>query len=303
MVGLPASGKSTYAKELSEKTGAVICSSDALRKELYGDENEQGDSHKVFEILHKRIKEHLSNGQDVIYDATNISSKRRRHFLSQLSKVEYNKECVIMATPYEKCLENNRNRDRVVPEEVIKKMYMSWNTPYFFEGWDNIAIVRKEEDVTITPEDFVAKTWQYDQRNSHHSLSLGQHCSDARVYIDRYFLVMYPYRIMKVALLDAASIHDCGKEFTATFRNCRGEETSECHFYNHENTGAYEALFFNYGHDDALTVSILVNLHMCPYQWEKSPNTEKLQNKYKKLWGDNLYDSVMLLHEADVDAH
>ena len=108
---------------------------------------------------------------------------------------------------------------------------------------------------------------------------------------------------MCLALLDAASVHDCGKEFTATFHNCKGEETSECHYYNHENAGAYGALFFNYEHDDALTVSILVNLHMRPYQWENSPNTEKLQNKYRKLWGNKLYDSVMLLHEADVSAH
>lgn len=303
MVGLPASGKSNYAKELSEKTGAVICSSDALRKELYGDENEQGDSKEVFDLLHSRIKQHLSKGKNVIYDATNISSKRRRAFLNELTKVDCNKECVIMAVPYEKCLENNRNRDRVVPEEVIKKMYMGWHTPYYFEGWDKIRIIRKEDDITITPEDFLEKTWDYDQKNSHHSLSLGEHCCKARIHILNYFFTTYPYEVMSLALLDAASVHDCGKEFTATFRNCKGEETTECHFYSHENTGAYEALFFDYEHKDTLKVSILVNLHMRPYQWEKSPNTEELQNKYRKLWGDKLYDSVMLLHEADVSAH
>ena len=37
MVGLPGSGKSTYAKELAERTNAKICSSDAIREELTGD--------------------------------------------------------------------------------------------------------------------------------------------------------------------------------------------------------------------------------------------------------------------------
>ena len=36
LCGLPASGKSTYAKELSKKENATIYSSDAIREELYG---------------------------------------------------------------------------------------------------------------------------------------------------------------------------------------------------------------------------------------------------------------------------
>ena len=39
MVGLVGSGKSTYAKQLAEETNAIICSSDAIREELCGDEN------------------------------------------------------------------------------------------------------------------------------------------------------------------------------------------------------------------------------------------------------------------------
>ena len=41
MVGLPASGKSTYAKLLAEEVDGIIVSSDAIRKEWYGDENIQ----------------------------------------------------------------------------------------------------------------------------------------------------------------------------------------------------------------------------------------------------------------------
>lgn len=41
MVGLPGSGKSTYAKELSNDLDAIICSSDIIRKELCVDINSQ----------------------------------------------------------------------------------------------------------------------------------------------------------------------------------------------------------------------------------------------------------------------
>ena len=51
MVGLPASGKSTKAQELAKEYNATIFSSDALRKELYGDENIQGDNTKLFNTL------------------------------------------------------------------------------------------------------------------------------------------------------------------------------------------------------------------------------------------------------------
>ena len=61
MVGLPGSGKSTYAKKLSDKVQITIYSSDAIREELFGDENCQTDNNEVFETLHKRVKDRLRN--------------------------------------------------------------------------------------------------------------------------------------------------------------------------------------------------------------------------------------------------
>lgn len=77
LCGLPGSGKSTYAKQLSDETNAIICNSDAIRRELFGNENLQENNDTVFKILHSRIKENLKSGHDVIYDATNIHSKRQ----------------------------------------------------------------------------------------------------------------------------------------------------------------------------------------------------------------------------------
>ena len=85
LVGLPGSGKSTYAAEQHEKYGTHVCSSDAIRAEL-GDVNDQSNNEKVFQILHRRIKDYLRNGESVIYDATNIKSKRRRAFMAELKE-------------------------------------------------------------------------------------------------------------------------------------------------------------------------------------------------------------------------
>ena len=53
-----------------------------------------------------------------------------------------------------------------------------------------------------------------------------------------------------------------------------------------------------------LDVAVLIRWHMQPYFWEKdSVNGEKTMNKYKKLWGDELLEQIMKLHEADKKAH
>ncbi len=59
MVGLPASGKSTYAQYIAEQENAIIHSSDSLREELFGDVNENSRNDELFRELHNRIKADL----------------------------------------------------------------------------------------------------------------------------------------------------------------------------------------------------------------------------------------------------
>ena len=51
LIGLPASGKSYYAKQLSEQYNAKIYSSDNLREELFGDVNECNRNEELFKEL------------------------------------------------------------------------------------------------------------------------------------------------------------------------------------------------------------------------------------------------------------
>ena len=56
LVGVSGSGKSTLAKMLKEgNDNIVIVSSDAVRAELLGDENDQSRNGEVFNEVHKRI--------------------------------------------------------------------------------------------------------------------------------------------------------------------------------------------------------------------------------------------------------
>lgn len=294
MVGLVASGKSTYAERLARETDAIILSSDAIRWELFGDETDQDHNQKVFQELHKRAKEWLCDGRNVIYDATNISSKRRRAFLSELTKIDCIKNCVIIATPYGRCLYNNSKRTRIVPEYAIKNMYLKWQTPALFEGWDSIECINNYDTHYIDPIQVADSLICYDQHNTHHALTLGEHMIKTADIVSS-------NDDCNVNIFAAALTHDMGKPMVQTV----DWDKQTMHYYSHEHVSAYETLFID-KHSledvDPLKVSALVTWHMQPYFYEWNDNV-KLQHKYMKIWGDKFYRELILLHEADKSAH
>lgn len=297
MCGLPASGKSHMAQQLAKDHDATIFSSDDLREELFNDVNDQEHNQELFVELHKRIKDCLRNGKSAIFDATNLNYKKRMAFLAELKSIQCEKTCVLMATPYEECFRRNDERERKVPEHAIKRMYMSFDMPHLFEGWDDVTIIYSQEvSKTIrSPFAWVRTVKHYNQDNVHHALTLGEHCEKALEYL------CANNDNVAENLKFATLLHDCGKCFCKTFKNAKGEPTEQAHYYTHEKVGSYDSLFYNTG-GNPIEIATLIRWHMQPYFWEKD-NNEKLHNKYRKLWGESLYQDIMKLHAADKAAH
>ena len=295
LVGLVGSGKSTKAKELAIEYNAEIFSSDALREELFGDINDQKHNQELFIELRRRIKDCLRSGKSVVMDACNINYKKRMAFLAELKNIQCAKICVLMATPYEECWQRNSKRDRKVPGYVMKRMYFSFNIPYWHEGWDDIQIIYADgaKGKYGSVCDWVNSVMDYNQNNSHHSLTLGEHCLKTFEYLDK-----RPVKFWEIKT--AALIHDCGKTKSATYINNKGEQTDECHYYSHQYCGSYDSLFFS-GIDRHLYVAVLIMWHMTPYMaWRQS---EKAKDRDKRILGKLLFDDICLLHEADKSAH
>lgn len=284
LCGLPGSGKSKAAEEYSYCFPVMIHSSDALRKEMFGDENCQDKNNELFNELHSRIKKDLLDGRDVIYDACNIHSKFRMAFLNSIRKIDCCKEAWIIATPYEICLRNNWMRERKIPDAVIDRMYRNWQTPWYFEGWDSIKAFNNYKGYY----DLLTKTkWtrfnQYNQNNPYHTKTLGDHLFAAEEYIKNYS--------DDDNLARAALMHDFGKPY------CRFEDkVGISHYYDHENVGAYDALSI---YCQPVEVSALINYHMHPIHWENVKDYDKVCDKWRKIWGTDFFDKIMLLHEAD----
>ena len=145
MVGLSGSGKSTTAEKLAEKFDAIIFSSDKIRVELFGDDKNVYDKqhHKlVFEELHKRAIEALKQGKNVIYDATNLNSKNRVDFLLQLDKyhIDCRKFAYLMDVDLQSCLFQNKDRNEVVPPDVIDRQIENFDIPSRFEGFEQVIL-------------------------------------------------------------------------------------------------------------------------------------------------------------------
>ena len=132
LIGPPASGKTTLAAVLARLCGATVLSTDVVRAELFGDPAVQGPWAEIEGRLHQRIRESVAAGIPVIVDATHARRPWRLAITQALSlpaPVQWIGWWLY--TPLATCLEWNRNRQRLVPEPVIREMAAALADPVF----------------------------------------------------------------------------------------------------------------------------------------------------------------------------
>ena len=293
LVGLPASGKSTWAKWACRGWNAVCVSSDAIRAELYGDEAIQGKPAEVFKIAKDRIVHWLNEGEDVILDATNMSSKRRVAMLRELKqrvKEPFYAECQVFATPIEVCVKRDTARDRTVGRSVIETMAKQFEVPYYHEGWDYIGLHFSEE--VLHGDELIDEMVGFDQMNPHHSLDLLQHTiATARKLGGE----------EEDTLFEAALWHDVGKLFTQTF-----DDKGVAHYYSHEKVSCYTYLCTYEARlrdtEDILEIACLICYHMQPYFCGDDPDAFAEWGR-KRGMSRHLIDDIWRLHVADKEGH
>lgn len=279
MVGLPGSGKSYIANEINKRTNIKIYSSDNYRLKLLGDENDQSQNEHVFAVMNGDMINDLMNDKDIIYDATNTTLKTRQKTLRLLEKLDVYKICVVVPTTVEDCVERDAKRTRTVGEAVIRKFEHSFQMPQYFEGWDKIIIERPFQlygDYIVNVPDFMKG---YDQKNFHHIYTLDKHCELlAQNYEDKYMNA-------------AGLVHDIGKYFTQMI-----DENGVAHYYSHDNVGTYyllthpEVLNANLIDEIYLKILFFVNWHMRAHN---DIIGSKAKIKYRKLFGDSLYNNLI----------
>lgn len=119
-VGMPGCGKSTVAASLPSHV--VIVNPDSIREELTGDVTDQSKNSEVFRLAHDRAGEALTNGQNVFFDATNLTPKARASLIKIAALTDAMPVAVLFLTPPAECRRRNRERSRIVPEAVMDAM-------------------------------------------------------------------------------------------------------------------------------------------------------------------------------------
>ena len=317
LIGLPASGKSYISKEM-ERDGAVVVSSDLIRSDLYPGWREDYtivDNNVVFEKVNNHIKNLLFSGTDVIYDATNLKSSIRRSFCHFIKNTGCECSAVVMATPLEICQASNLKRTYSVPTGYLRRVYTTFQFPLYSEGFDNISIEVRDDLMSSDLPNFSAEMFkkgglvEYDQHNKNHTMTLGNHLIATHNYVAQHF----PDADKCVRF--AGLFHDIGKPQVCAFTDVHGNPTTDAHYYNHQYTSAYETMLYLMNPDNRVLgycgetydetmsnivhICQLVSCHMMPYFW-KQKSTEL---KYKNFWGEDFYNEVMMLHEADTKSH
>jgi predicted kinase len=150
-IGLPGSGKSSWFK----RHNVVPLSSDMVRSLLFDDIREQRFQDLVFSNLRSMLKARLIAKRPMNYvDATNLTPQERAHWIKLAKDYGYEVQAVFFDVPLEVCIERHQRRDRVVPEDVMRRMAGKLKAPAFEEGFAKITVVRvkKKEDAALAVE-------------------------------------------------------------------------------------------------------------------------------------------------------
>lgn len=141
MVGPPGCGKSHIARKAAASVPDFeVISTDAIRKELNGDEADQANGDEVFALAYSRMQTAGLAGKSVVFDACNCTPRTRHEILEASSGYFDRYITAVFTGGIETCFNNNANRTRHVPQEVIMRMmsHLRETPPSTTEGWDYV---------------------------------------------------------------------------------------------------------------------------------------------------------------------
>ncbi|MFW9867841.1 MAG: AAA family ATPase [Candidatus Thorarchaeota archaeon] len=142
LAGLPASGKTTFAKKLKDvlerkfnKNLVKIIDPDIIRQSITKNTFNYRMESEVRKKNLSIIKKELEKGNIVISDDLNYYSSMR-HDLKKIADF-FNIHLFIfhISTPYEICIKWNKSRGKPIPDKIIKRIHKKFDN-FDKYGWD-----------------------------------------------------------------------------------------------------------------------------------------------------------------------
>lgn len=146
MVGVPGSGKSTYAKKFLSR--ALRISLDDLRLMLTGRTFVARLEPLIVEagvaVTDAVAGYAVARRHDVVYDATNVTVGRRAPLIERARHFGLVPVAVYVEVPLDVALTRNNSRPFPVPTDVVESFYRRLQVPTVGEGFDEVYIVDAE---------------------------------------------------------------------------------------------------------------------------------------------------------------
>lgn len=287
MIGIPGAGKSSFIEQnLKQKyPNLEVISTDAIREELCGDASDNSRDKEVFPLSQERMRNALSKGQPVVYDATNVSKKDRRRLFSSLGRLDKStqKHAIVVLAEPEVAIANQEKRTRFVPDYAIYRMMARFQMPTKSEGFSDVVLYHPYEYDDLLSS-LREKIKGFDQTGKYHVENLREHI-DMAVKAGKNLGA-------SDAVEEALRNHDYGKLYTRSY-----DEDGNAHFYGHENASAYLYLCaktkgFQISKND-LYVTWLIEHH--DMLLHSSIDKEKL----RLMVGEQRYHDLCVIREAD----
>lgn len=128
--GLPASGKTTFAKELARNDGNwVRVNKDDLRNMLHGGRWSGKHERRIVQLERQLVEKALKDGKNVVIDDTNFNSIHEKQYREIAKQYNADFEIKEFDTPLEECIKRDNARPNGVGETVIRKMYNQYLKP------------------------------------------------------------------------------------------------------------------------------------------------------------------------------
>lgn len=152
MVGLPYSGKSTYAEQI----GDTVLSTDAIIERLcagkgmsYGEGFEKYID-EATKFFNQQVDTCIQGGISFVWDQTNLSKKKRAGIISRLRRT-HDVICVqVIPSPETFAANQAKRTDKVIAKSILKRMEATYDQPDLSEGFLRLVKVHTH----ILPDGF-----------------------------------------------------------------------------------------------------------------------------------------------------
>lgn len=128
---LPGSGKDTY---IQQNLDLPMVSLDAIRRANKISPTDKRGNGKVIQLGKEQAKVYMRAKQSFVFNATNLTTDVRSKWISLFSEYGGRVRIVYLEVPYKKLLQQNRNREHVVPLLAVERMIRRLEVPVVREA-------------------------------------------------------------------------------------------------------------------------------------------------------------------------